>query len=597
MITLVQSAGILSNSSRAWASPFLAPRFAAMFTSQNARTRTTAPVVKHVCLFTRDLKRKHKRWQDGRLEFHTFNRRVMVYGENGNFIGDSHRMKDGDVEDGNEFQLDRGNVIVQVAELIGQREQDITEIITRKPKPHESQAQSPASLPTPKTNPSSSHFQLRHLPLQSLLSTPGRQIGRAVIPTTSPYEQRMQTPEDSERVPKRRRIEMNRSESHMTPVAPRTAPSPQEQPTAPVPQVPCNPPRRKAFSPPRIRNPAQMSVKPHKLATSGSSTLVQPNSARSKNIDLTSISPSPQRPLPSADHARSAQRNQSIDTPSRHSKNTPIHDAPARKRHLVPGKENRETVRRKRVGETLVGEKQAATSGFLSTATVVDRANKPKQENEPTTTLRLGSAQRRGLLVAKGPPSRSQWRNRIPAQPVGRGGQIDTEAMADADLSSVITPGNNTEPGPTQPSDGRAQVSGEAVGGTESPSEATSVRNGGQRESKSAREPPSSPRQRNSIPVQRAEIGIQVSSEVMTDDNLSPETIFTNVTGQREPDPPLLADIPASLPIDTPASESGEQVVVVKSGTETPVGGGAWSREADDLLDYKRGPRKRKPAS
>lgn len=247
----------------------------------------------------------------------------------------------------------------------------------------------------------------------------------------------------------------------------------------------------------------------------------------------------------------------------------------------------------------LAGEKEGATSVFLSTATLIDRADKPKQEDEPTTTLRLGSAQRRGLLVAKGPPSRPQWRNRIVAQPVGMGGQIGTEAMANADHSSVITPGRNTGQEPTQPLDGRAQVSGEAVGDTESPSEVTSIRNARQRESESAREPPSSPGRRNSIPVQRAEIERQVNSEaMMTDANISSETIFANVTGLREPDPLWPADAPASLPIDTPANESGKPVLeVVKFGTETPAGGGAWSREADDLLDYKCGRRERKSAN
>jgi len=42
-------------------------------------TQNTAPVLEFQCLFTFDLRRKQKRWQDGFLRFHTFNKRIMVY--------------------------------------------------------------------------------------------------------------------------------------------------------------------------------------------------------------------------------------------------------------------------------------------------------------------------------------------------------------------------------------------------------------------------------------------------------------------------------------------------------------------------------------
>lgn len=90
---------------------------------------------------------------------------------------------------------------------------------------------------------------------------------------------------------------------------------------------------------------------------------------------------------------------------------------------------------------------------------------------------------------------------------------------------------------------------------------------------------------------------MQANPEVLANADPSPETIPMKDMGQREPDPRLPADTPAPLPIDTPASEGGKPVVVVvKPSTETPTGGGAWSREADDLLDYKRGRRDGKSA-
>ena len=557
--------------------PSLTPRFAAMFTSQNVRTRTTAPVVKHVCLFTRDLRRKHKRWQDGRLEFHTFNRRVMVYDDNGTFIGDSHRIKHGDVEDGNEFQLDRGNIIVQVAELISQRDQDITEIVTRKAKSQKPLTQSPESLPTPRMKPSSSHSQLRHLPLQSLLSTPGRQIGRAVVPTTSPYEQRKQTPEDAERLPKRRRIETNRVESDATPtVPPRAVPSLPQQPTTPAPQVSCNPPRRNAFSSQRMQKLDHAPTTTHESTAPGGPAVGIPNLAHPDRIDLTYTSPSSQKPLPRADYAQHAQFNQTITTSSRRANNSPIHSSLTGKRNLVPGKENQETVRSKR------GEEPATASSVPLNAVHAGMLDELKQPCEPTTALRLGSAQRRGLLVARSTHSWPQQRGRIPAQHVGRRIHVSPEAVANADSSPEITQMGGTEQRePAQLEEERIQINPKLMADTGSQSGITLIRDTGQREPDSASEPISKPRQQDITAEQRADNRIQVSHETTTDADASPEIIPMNDMRQRGPDPPL--------PADVPASESGKSAVtVVMPSTRTRAGGGAWSREADDLLDYKR---------
>jgi hypothetical protein len=54
-------------------------------------SQNTAPVLEFNCLYTHDIRRKQKRWQDGFLRFHTFNKRVMVYDVPRNFIGDMHR--------------------------------------------------------------------------------------------------------------------------------------------------------------------------------------------------------------------------------------------------------------------------------------------------------------------------------------------------------------------------------------------------------------------------------------------------------------------------------------------------------------------------
>ncbi|EXJ79649.1 hypothetical protein A1O3_07928 [Capronia epimyces CBS 606.96] len=83
-----------------------------------APTQNTAPVHEYRCLYTRDLHKKAKKWHDGSLRFHTFNRRVMVYDDAKNYIGDLHYTQEEEFADGVEIQLDRG-VKVEVASREG----------------------------------------------------------------------------------------------------------------------------------------------------------------------------------------------------------------------------------------------------------------------------------------------------------------------------------------------------------------------------------------------------------------------------------------------------------------------------------------------
>ena len=94
-------------------------------------SQNTAPVFKFECLYTHDLMRKQKRWQDGVLAFHTFNKRVMVYDLTNNFIGDTHWRETESVQVGDDIRLDRG-VLVTVGEAKGRRDQDISEIFVRR---------------------------------------------------------------------------------------------------------------------------------------------------------------------------------------------------------------------------------------------------------------------------------------------------------------------------------------------------------------------------------------------------------------------------------------------------------------------------------
>ncbi|KFX87053.1 hypothetical protein V490_08602 [Pseudogymnoascus sp. VKM F-3557] len=182
-------------------------------------TQNTAPVIEFRCMFTSDIRRKQKRWQDGRLKFHTFNKRVMVYDERLNFVGDTH-WHDHHIDEGEELELDRAAVLVQVADCLGSRDQDLTELLDKRMKQREERAavrrpsSSPADVPFDNLRiarqPTANSKQLQK-PLSALLGTPTGHHGRALLPTTSPFEDRQkelrQDRETQERPSKRRKAE------------------------------------------------------------------------------------------------------------------------------------------------------------------------------------------------------------------------------------------------------------------------------------------------------------------------------------------------------------------------------------------------------
>lgn len=155
---------------------------------------STALVFSFGCLYTHDIRRKQKRWQDGKLSFHGFNNRVMVYDQHGNFIGDTHWRGTAPLQDGDEFELDRGGAIVQVAELLGEKEQDLTEIFAKRKSPIDNGA-------VPREGQcwhSQSHSsRSQHQPIQDaqiIPSTSGQRLGRASISNISPFQERQTQP-------------------------------------------------------------------------------------------------------------------------------------------------------------------------------------------------------------------------------------------------------------------------------------------------------------------------------------------------------------------------------------------------------------------
>ncbi|TVY93373.1 Uncharacterized protein LAWI1_G000593 [Lachnellula willkommii] len=156
------------------------------------QTQNTAPVFEFRCLYTQQIRQKVKRWQDGRLKYHTFNKRVMVYDERSNFVGDTHWQEDTELDEGEELELERNGFLVQVADFIGKRDQDLTEIVDKriKEKGERAAAKLAASPAVGRAQESGTPAPyLKPKPLNTLL-TPTGHYGRAVVSSNSPFEER-----------------------------------------------------------------------------------------------------------------------------------------------------------------------------------------------------------------------------------------------------------------------------------------------------------------------------------------------------------------------------------------------------------------------
>ena len=189
-------------------------------------TQNTASILEFRCLFTPDLKKKQKKWQDGRLKFHTFNKRIMVYDDRANYVGDTHYHTT-TLEEGEELALERG-VLVEVGELTGKQDQDLGEILqsvqgaaksarqaSNAPERGAGRGATPASATGRYTTPAPAARQISMIssgpvrPLSALLGTPSGHHGRALMPTTSPFEDRQNrlASETPETASKRRKVD------------------------------------------------------------------------------------------------------------------------------------------------------------------------------------------------------------------------------------------------------------------------------------------------------------------------------------------------------------------------------------------------------
>ncbi|KAJ5113861.1 hypothetical protein N7456_002395 [Penicillium angulare] len=193
-------------------------------------------VIKFRCLFTYDLRRKSKRWRDGYLKYHAFNKRVMVYDEHANYVGDHHWRSGEEVQDGDELELDKG-VLIEVGERMSTTQTDISNLFEKRrssqnsPPSRNSHAgpevqaprsstSTPAATTSTPIRPTISSQPFR--PLNDLLGikkgspaqkgppahtlSPYEQRHRAPPPPPSPPRPDIPQPSQAERAPKRQKV-------------------------------------------------------------------------------------------------------------------------------------------------------------------------------------------------------------------------------------------------------------------------------------------------------------------------------------------------------------------------------------------------------
>ncbi|KAJ5524251.1 hypothetical protein N7494_010901 [Penicillium frequentans] len=197
-------------------------------------SQITASVVKFRCLFTYDLRRKSKRWQDGYLKYHAFNKRAMVYDEQGNYIGDHHWRSAEEVQEGDELELDKG-VLIEVGERMSTTQTDLSNLFEKRrsqtspqtrnynPASDSQPPRSSTSISTPTYTPTSVRSSASSHPFRSLNDLLGIRktpVGHLV----SPYEERHGPPApapalsapEPERATKRAKISTGRTTSNVS---------------------------------------------------------------------------------------------------------------------------------------------------------------------------------------------------------------------------------------------------------------------------------------------------------------------------------------------------------------------------------------------
>ncbi|KAF3482500.1 uncharacterized protein GIQ15_05259 [Arthroderma uncinatum] len=364
-------------------------------------TQNTAPVIKFQCLFTHDIKRKAKRWQDGFLRFHTFNKRVMVYDSSGNLVGDLHWRDRDMLQDGDEFELERG-VMVQAGEQLESTVTDLTGLLDkRKPSPKKpSQTQTyQSSSNNERTNdfrtpyPSSGRLKSLNEVLGIKKNTPAARVVRSPYEERARMNQSMRASDGIERPTKKRKPSPVCDLEESRPPSPSVSPPP---PPPPGPARRSPPPERgifKATRTPREGPPNdthQRTTHPPVRTSGGVKDLCdktsnprQSNFASASNASFRPASTVEVEPTPSKDRRK---KSSSKTSSNQQSLTTMFGNLPTTTLEVAPRQPRKKLIFVDRLAEQEAKsiEKRKAAENATLTADLSRRPDKPKPSSALT---------------------------------------------------------------------------------------------------------------------------------------------------------------------------------------------------------------------
>jgi hypothetical protein len=162
---------------------------------------STAEVIEFRCQYTHNVTQKRKKWNDGTLKFHTFNKLVRVFDEEGNHCGQKHWQGDF-LQDGDEFLLE--NILVSVQDQLRSTQTNLAPLFDRRkkqstndihghhdhprishvPRAHTQAPEQNFTAPqnVPRQTHSSASMRSKHRSLNSLLGAPRGPVGKALAP-------------------------------------------------------------------------------------------------------------------------------------------------------------------------------------------------------------------------------------------------------------------------------------------------------------------------------------------------------------------------------------------------------------------------------
>jgi hypothetical protein len=124
----------------------------------------------------------------------------MVYDERSNYVGDTHWRDDSDFNEGEELELERGGILVEVGECVGKTHQDLSELVNKRVREREERAAAKvavasssgpqASYAKPQISTPASAQHLRPKSLNAVIGIPTGHYGRAIVSNLSPFEQK-----------------------------------------------------------------------------------------------------------------------------------------------------------------------------------------------------------------------------------------------------------------------------------------------------------------------------------------------------------------------------------------------------------------------